>query len=232
MKAPKRRSESVYNPNWEAPDKEWLEHQLCTLGKSVDCVADEVYANRKTVGNWVDNLGVSYWGHRKKPIPAGLVPPRRVISSGGRVTWYPPSREWLVTQHHKHKKSVNRIAEELRTTHDVVYRWFGRAGVERIKRYPEGLEHVFWKDTGHSRPRSHARKVLRLEGELEKCAWCGTTSKVQVHHVDHNPDNNLIENLKWLCYHCNLLEAHLWHLWKQGKVDLQCEDRTIVINFK
>jgi len=235
MKAPKmRRPESLYNPYWDPPDKEWLEDQLCVQKKSVEIVADEVGANRKTVENWIAEVGVTYWGQYRKVTPKGMKAPYREVSLGGRVTWHPPSKAWLEYQHSKLEKSVNKIAEELGTTHDVVFRWLGNAKVKRVRRYPKGPKSASWKEEGHSRPRSHARKVLNWKEVPEKCTWCGTVEQVQAHHKDHNPHNNKPNNLMWLCYDCNLLEAHIWRLLKQGKIDLECDgqERTMVIKFK
>jgi hypothetical protein len=49
------------------------------------------------------------------------------------------------------------------------------------------------------------------------CDWCGTTEKVEIHHINHDRKNNSLANLTWLCNHCNKLEAHLWHLVREGR---------------
>lgn len=53
MKAPKRRSENIYNPNWEPPDKEWLEHQYITLEKPIGALRKEVGAHWDTIAEWL-----------------------------------------------------------------------------------------------------------------------------------------------------------------------------------
>ena len=45
-----------------------------------------------------------------------------------------------------------------------------------------------------------------------KCQMCGTTEKLQRHHLDENPGNNAIENLMTLCGPCHTK----WH-WQHGK---------------
>lgn len=45
----------------------------------------------------------------------------------------------------------------------------------------------------------------------QNCQECGTTGKLQVHHIDMNPANNEPSNIMTLCAACHTS----WH-WKQG----------------
>lgn len=52
------------------------------------------------------------------------------------------------------------------------------------------------KDGYHWRARQHRK---------ESCEECGTAEKLHVHHVDRNPANNELSNLRTLCDSCHLL---------------------------
>lgn len=73
---------------------------------------------------------------------------------------------------------------------------------------------------------SEYRKMRKLALELARgvCAECGSNENLDVHHLDKNPHNNNIENLKVLCVPCHTkVEGHenykkaakyrlLWHI--------------------
>ncbi|MBE8952572.1 MAG: FAD-dependent thymidylate synthase [Quinella sp. 1Q7] len=40
-----------------------------------------------------------------------------------------------------------------------------------------------------------------------RCEFCGTCENVEIHHMDKNPKNNTVANVKFLCSKCH----HLWH---------------------
>ena len=45
----------------------------------------------------------------------------------------------------------------------------------------------------------------------EKCACCGDTTAIEVHHIDGNASNNEKANLIPLCTGChNIVESHSW----------------------
>jgi hypothetical protein len=46
-------------------------------------------------------------------------------------------------------------------------------------------------------------RVRALERDKHTCQKCGSTEKLEVHHIDENPDNNVIENLVTLCQICH-----------------------------
>jgi len=170
--------------------------------------------------------------------------PVKHVSVGGRVTWTPPDKEWLERQYVVLEKSGSKIALEIGagTGAHLIYGWLERLVVPQ--RTPEQVNKLKswrmlgpnapnWKESGHSRPRSHARKVLEWEGVPKICSWCGgEKGRITVHHKDHDKYNNMLENLQWLCYYCHELETALWYLLKKDKIGLECKDRTMVIEFK
>mgnify|MGYP002632591509 CR=1 FL=1 len=59
-------------------------------------------------------------------------------------------------------------------------------------------------------PQNSRRQSAKIRGE--KCENCGSTSRLHVHHTDHNPLNNDKLNLQTLCAACHM-KAH-WRKWK------------------
>jgi hypothetical protein len=57
----------------------------------------------------------------------------------------------------------------------------------------------------------NAVKIAKQHFNYWKCSICGNTKKICVHHKDHNPKNNSIDNLQLICnschaqYHTNLI---------------------------
>lgn len=52
------------------------------------------------------------------------------------------------------------------------------------------------------------RRILLASGVECKCAVCGATGKLDVHHLDGNHKNNDSKNLVWLCHNCHYTVAH------------------------
>jgi len=94
----------------------------------------------------------------------------------------------------------------------TIRRWLNELGLTQDfgERHSERM-------SGHSNPAftngNSQRYVRRLLGVTREpvCEWCGETKRVQVHHIDHNRENNSTDNLMWLCGSCNRLEAQLYN---------------------
>ncbi len=52
------------------------------------------------------------------------------------------------------------------------------------------------------------RNIMKRSGIEPICSDCGINNfkVLVVHHIDRNRKNNLIDNLKWLCFNCHHLE--------------------------
>lgn len=50
------------------------------------------------------------------------------------------------------------------------------------------------------------RELRRLVKEFynNECAFCRDKNFLQIHHIDHNPENNLFENLILFCIWCHI----------------------------
>ncbi len=54
------------------------------------------------------------------------------------------------------------------------------------------------------------RNILTRSGRNPTCRLCNIKDKriLIVHHIDHNRNNNELENLTWLCFNCHFLVHH------------------------
>jgi len=221
MRAPKKGSDGI---RWDWPDREWLEYQYGTLDKAPSLIAAEIGAWTCTVRNWMRESGVT------ETSPTGC--PLKKRNASGKVLWVHPSREWLYDQHVTQKKSLNEISGAQGVGWYSLEEWFREAGIE-VRNSRLGENSPGWKG---GRSRGYGKRTLRRAGVPEKCAWCGQgwegAYSLHLHHKNHRKRDNAQENLMWLCQSCNLLEARLWHMLKKDKIDLKCENRTMVIRFK
>src|SRR3990167_10266153 len=78
----------------------------------------------------------------------------------------------------------------------------------------------------------YVRRLLKQERPNLICEWCGAGEKVEVHHIDHNRENNNLDNLMWLCQNCNLLEAQAFILRKSGRADFEHRNNQLIVQFK
>lgn len=51
-----------------------------------------------------------------------------------------------------------------------------------------------------------------IKFKKNSCELCGATNNLGVHHLDNDPTNNILENLKTFCGKCHTK----WH-WRNGK---------------
>lgn len=63
-----------------------------------------------------------------------------------------------------------------------------------------GPEHNNWKG-GHSE--GWYRKLMAENKVPAICVDCGRTDKIHIHHKDKNHENNIIENLEFVCPKCH-----------------------------
>jgi len=68
-----------------------------------------------------------------------------------------------------------------------------------------GKDHSNWK---HGR--NVYRTILNNSDKKKECQICKTqdTRVLEGHHIDRNRQNNVIENLAWLCCNCHFLVHH------------------------
>lgn len=60
-------------------------------------------------------------------------------------------------------------------------------------------------EQGNGEAHASARKIAYLIEEREKvCEMCGSTKNVDIHHKDHNYNNNSSDNLMLVCRSCHM----------------------------
>ena len=56
-----------------------------------------------------------------------------------------------------------------------------------------------------------ARIIERIKKQITTCQLCGSTKKLEAHHIDKNRENNSLENLIVVCKKCH------WGIFHKGK---------------
>lgn len=65
-----------------------------------------------------------------------------------------------------------------------------------------------YKDGRNSFKGEIYRKILLASGRKQECEVCKTESDLCVHHIDGNHNNNVLDNLMWVCYRCHNIIKH------------------------
>ena len=157
---------------------------------------------------------------------------------GKRVRYEGPDREWLEYQYVTLGKSTGAISREFNIAYwATLCSWLRKAGIEIRSTEERGKRHSA-KMAGRRNPaysgggsQNYQKRLLRKVDPNEVCGWCGSTENVQIHHIDHDRANADPRNLMWLCYHCNVLEASLYHLSNKGRATVVKENDVLTIRF-
>lgn len=202
------------------PDRDWLasEYLLPPDGKGRTCrdLADELGVSKDVVQSWVKKMGIAQdarirqrFGCMKDNPMLAIDPP--LADELAKLYFHPPDGAGM---------TLDEMAEHYKVSRPTLQRWLDLAGIhepfsDRHSKHVSGENNPAYTN-GNSQ-----RYVKRqLEAAQEKvCEWCGTTKKVEFHHIDHDRDNNDLSNLTWLCRYCNQIEAHLWHLVQKGRAE-------------
>lgn len=76
--------------------------------------------------------------------------------------------------------------------------------LNRDRYHKKRMSQVGLKTTSpYSYPRQKARRLIAREKIEKKCFVCGSTERIQVHHIDENFYNNTLKNLELLCGPCH-----------------------------
>jgi len=156
-------------------------------------------------------------------------------NQGKRTRFVYPDKEWLEYQYHILGKSSQNIADEIGTDRGTIIRWMKRENVPlRTKEQRDRRHSKRMSDNGNpawcgGESRNYLRKVMLKK--QPSCVWCGHTKNLQIHHIDHNTDNNEDDNLTVLCGPCNRMEAQLWILANSGRALVSWKDKDLIISF-
>lgn len=220
--------------NWTPPDREWLEHQHFSLGKTYKQIAKELDMGKDKVQAWAITLEVSVWN----VIPSdGSCPPIKV-GTGSGTRFYGVTKEWLEREYFEKGESAHQIAKETGTSWNAIVIWLRKHGLEPRNREEINERHST-RMSGDRNPawvggtaQRYQRRILTESSPEVKCSWCHTFDKAEIHHIDHDRDNCDLSNLMWLCGICNKLEAYLWALQKLNRAIVNVSDGTIEVKFR
>lgn len=108
-----------------------------------------------------------------------------------------------MSEDHKRKiGEANRIANKGKHCSPNTEFKKGRVSERKGKPYLQIREKNHYAWIGGTR--QTARRIAERYGfNLLKCSICNKKEKCIVHHVDENPNNNKLENLRILCYRCH-----------------------------
>lgn len=109
-------------------------------------------------------------------------------------------------------RSIQRLIKKMgiiRTVQDAYHNAMKRGRVQWCKKEEQNKVH---------RIRINRRLRYRiLERDGFRCKLCGadaSTSLLEIDHIDENPANNTPDNLRTLCYDCNVGRPSINHKWK------------------
>lgn len=219
-------------PRYQIPSRDWLASKYLLPpegeGLSLAEIGGMLGTTDVTVGNWVKKYGftqdpnkrLSHFASRPNPKRRSPMPDR---DNFARHYLMPPDGEGM---------SHNELAEIYGVSRPTVARWISEFGL--IQPFSE-RHSTRMSDSGNPaylNGTSENYLIRKLaKGKAKVCDWCGTTEKVQVHHIDHDHDNGNESNLMWLCGPCNRLEAQLWQLEQVGRARRHFENNQLVIEF-
>lgn len=113
----------------------------------------------------------------------------------------------------RYKKPASVIAREVKADTTTVIRWLKvssvsyRTYLEAKRLQGEGIR----QGTSERATRAQAEKLLLRAGVPKRCARCGTEEGwIEIHHLDEDYTNNVLENLQWLCRSCHMSVHFGW----------------------
>lgn len=115
-------------------------------------------------------------------------------------------RRWNKENPEKYRE-LNRKSRERTRNDPAKYKLFKERQAASKKKtrekYGPRYRKMLWK-------RNKARHKLTLETAkiMARCAICNDDWPLQCHHIDHNPNNDDISNLQWLCKDCHHKHHH------------------------
>ena len=140
-----------------------------------------------------------------------------------------PDSEWLWHHYRELDKTVREIAAEIGCSTGPVSYWIKRDGIskskkslrERHSRRMSGDGNPSW---GGGTTQKWQKKVAL--SMFDRCQWCGSTKRLQVHHMDHDRQNGSKDNLTILCGPCNRVESWMWKHQQDGTASVVFDTNT------
>ena len=121
-------------------------------------------------------------------------------------------RDELVWLHDDQAWSQSAIADYYGVTQRTVGNQLRRMGIKTHGKGNLGKRNGRYKDGSQSR-------LYRLVIEKDRCARCGRTERLCVHHKNNNHYDNRLDNLQVLCHSCHMsvTKKAWWSAKRAGK---------------
>ena len=200
-------------------------------GKKLKELAKIFSVSDRTVSVWLKKYGLTENSRARSVYQKAGVPnlKRRIPSPAreelARLYLLPPDGE---------AKTEDELAALYGVARPTLRRWLNEYGLMQ----PHSERHS-WRTRGKGNPAyvdgnsmTYVRRLLKRQRPNVICNWCGANERIEVHHIDHNRENNNLDNLMWLCKNCNLLEAQAFILRKSGRADFEHKNNQLIIQFK
>jgi len=197
--------------SWSESELKWLEKSYST--KSLSQLADKCGRSIKAVRHKIKLIGL---------------PPKR----GQHKKWL-KSEEDLLIKMYKQKKSIPEIAKVICRTEDAVRLHAGKLGMFRSDRQLQ--THFRSSDFYNAMKKTLGRKTTK-----SKCCLCGYSKYVELHHLDGNNKNHLMNNIASLCSNCHnevehgehqnkILYCIWWRVYSDGSLSKKMSNKTEII---
>ena len=214
------------------PDVRWLAEQYLLppdgLGRSCPDIGKELGVGKHTIQRWVKKFGLRQAlvdrQRQSQLIGARLrrkmPPPKSILAQKFLI---PPDGEGM---------TEDQLCVEFNVSRPTIRKWLGEYELMQS----HSTRHAY-RMSGERNPaytngnsqRYVGRSLARVKPKV--CEWCRATKDVQIHHIDHNRENNDLENLMWLCRNCNQLESHLWQLQQTNRIKIEHKENMLTIEF-
>ena len=204
------------------PDESELQSLYCLppLGKGLSRSQMAIHygVSKKVIRSWIESANFETYDRvtRSRFHSTGIVNEVTIPSRQELAKMYllPPDGTGM---------SCDAIGEHYGVYRLTISKWIEDYGLTQ-----DANERISFHNTGENNysfsggtSRNYHKNVLLRKNPDVVCEWCNYDDNVQIHHIDHDTNNGHPDNLMWLCYNCNLLEAHAYHLSKKGYADWQ-----------
>jgi len=154
----------------------------------------------------------------------------------GKNIWAP----YLRCKSCSKKRNLNPNFEGRTITKQLRERWgYTRKGMYEGQKNPNYGKGLFGKNNPNWRGgvahKQYSRKFKRVLRPIilsiyKECQLCGTKKQLEVHHIDHDKNNNCFTNLITLCKRCNVKEC--WYDREYKRAILSQKSVLELLNFK
>lgn len=110
------------------------------------------------------------------------------------------TKEFLIDEYHNKNKRLKTIAEEINVSYTTIHKYIRKYNIKRKDR--KGKNNSKYRNGKYCY--SYGYREYRNLLKKDKCSICKQTEgQLDIHHIDFNHTNDVIENLQVLCSSCH-----------------------------